>query len=76
MEKHAGHGWKSKNKFISDVLLWTPLHGRASVGQRTRTCQQQLYTDTGCSQEEQPEAMDDRDEWRARSRKIHSSNMT
>ena len=30
--RHAGHCWKSKDKLISDVLLWTPLHWRAKVG--------------------------------------------
>ena len=30
--RHAEHCWKSKNELISDVLLWTPSHGRASVG--------------------------------------------
>ena len=27
--RHAGHCWRSRNKLISDVLLWTPTHGRA-----------------------------------------------
>ena len=25
--RHAGHGWRSRNELISDVLLWTPSHG-------------------------------------------------
>ena len=47
-----------------DVLLWTPPHGRASVGRPTKTYLQRLDTDTGCSQEDLPEAMDERHEWR------------
>ena len=30
--KHAGHCWRSKDELISDVLLWKPTHGHASVG--------------------------------------------
>ena len=27
--RHAGHCWRSRDELISDVLLWTPSHGRA-----------------------------------------------
>ena len=47
---HAGHCWKSKDKLISDVL-WTPSHRQSSVG-RSKTCLQQLCTDTWCSVED------------------------
>ena len=52
--------------YISDVLLWTPSHGRAKAGQPARTYIQQLCEDTGCSPEDLPEAMNDREEWRER----------
>ena len=26
------HCWRSKDELISDVVQWTPSHGRASVG--------------------------------------------
>ena len=39
---HAGHHWRSKDELISDVLLWTPLHGRAKVGRPARTYIQRL----------------------------------
>ena len=29
--RHAGHCWRSKDELISDVLLWTPTHGRAKA---------------------------------------------
>ena len=67
-KRHAGHCWRSKDKLISDILLWTPSQGRASVGWPTRNYQQQLCTDTGCSLEDQLEAMDDRVEWWERER--------
>ena len=28
--RHAGHCWRSRDKLISDILLWTPSYGRAS----------------------------------------------
>ena len=31
--RHAGHCWRSKDKLISDVLLWTPAYGQAKAGQ-------------------------------------------
>ena len=29
--RHAGHCWRSRDELISDVLLWTPAHGRAKA---------------------------------------------
>ena len=34
---HVEHCWRSKGRLISDVLLWTYLHGRARVGAPART---------------------------------------
>ena len=62
--RHAGHCWRSKDERISDILLWTPSHGQAKAGQPARTYIQQLCADTGCSPEDLPEAMDDREGWR------------
>ena len=71
--RHAGHCWRSRDELISDVLLWTPTCGRAKAGQPARTCIQQLCEDTGCSPEDQPEAMNDREKWRERVRDIRAS---
>ena len=30
--RHAGHCWRSRDELVSDVLLWTPSHGRAKAG--------------------------------------------
>ena len=35
--KHAGHCWKSIGELISDVLQWTPSHGREKAGRPART---------------------------------------
>ena len=43
---HAGHCWRSRDKLISDVLLWTPTYGRAKAGRPARTYIQQLCEDT------------------------------
>ena len=61
--RHAGHCWRSKSQLISDVLLWTPSHWQARVRWPVRTYLQQFCTDTGCSMEDLPRVMDDRDEW-------------
>ena len=61
--RHAGHCWRSRDELISDVLLWTPSHGRAKAGRPGRTYIQQLCEDTGFSPEDLPEAMNDREGW-------------
>ena len=68
--RHAGHCWRSRDELISDVLLWTPTHGRAKAGRPARTYIQQLCEDTGCCPEDLPRAMNDREEWRERVRDI------
>ena len=65
-KRHIGQSWRNMDKLISDILLWTPEHGRASAGWTTRIYIQQLCIDTGCRLEDQPEMMDDRDEWQER----------
>ena len=35
--RHAVHCWRSRDELISDVLLWTPTHGRAKAGRPVRT---------------------------------------
>ena len=74
--RHAGHCWRSKNELISDVLLWTPEYGQAKAGRPARTYIQQLCEDTGCSPEDLPEAMNDREKWRERVRDIRASGTT
>ena len=75
--RHAGHCWRSKNELISDVLLWTPPpYGQAKAGRPARTYIQQLCEDTGCSPEDLPKAMNDREKWRERVRDIRASGTT
>ena len=74
--KHVGHCWRSKDELISDVLLWTPLHGRAKVGRLARTYTQQLCADTGCSLKDLLGVMNDKDGWQERVREIHASSTT
>ena len=64
--RHAGHCWRSRYELISDVLQWTPSHRRAKAGQPAQTYIQQLCANTGCSPENLPEAMDNREGWRER----------
>ena len=71
--RHAGHCWRSRDELISDVLLWTPTYGRAKAGRPARTYIQHLCEDTGCSPENLPEVMNDREKWLERVRDIHAS---
>ena len=74
--RHAGHCWRSRDELISDVLLWTPSHGRAKAGRAGRTYIQQPCADTGCSLEDLPEAMDNREVWRERVSNIRADSVT
>ena len=71
--RHAGHSWWSKDELISDVLPWTPAYGQGKAGRPARTYIQQLCEDTGCSSEDLPEAMSNREKWRERVRDICAS---
>ena len=55
-----------------DPFTWTS-KGR---GRQARTYIQHLFADTGCSIEDLPEAMDDREGWRERVRDIRADSET
>ena len=74
--RHAENCRRSRDELISDVLLWTPSHGHAKAGRSARTYIQQLCEDTGCSPENLPEAMKDREGWRERVRDIRADGTT
>ena len=74
--RHAGHYWRSRDELISDVLLWTPTHGRAKAGRPAQTYIQQLCEDTGCCPEDLPMAMNDREMWRERVRDVRATTTT
>ena len=74
--RHAGHCWRSRDDLISDALQWTLTYSRVKVGRPARTYTQQLYDDTGCSLEDLPEEMNDREKWRERVRDIRARGTT
>ena len=74
--RHAGHCWRSRDELISHVLLWTPTYGQAKAGLPARTYIQQLCEDTGCSPEDLPEPVNDREKWRERVRDIRARGTT
>ena len=74
--RHIGHYWKSKDELISDILLWTPSHGRIKAGWPARTYIQLLCADTGYRFEDLPGAMKDKDRWQERVREICVSSVT
>ena len=59
-----------------DILLWTPSHGRAKAGRPAGTYIQKLCAETGCSLEDLPEAIDDREGWQERVRDICADGAT
>ena len=63
LTRHARHCWRSRDELLSDVLLLTPTYGREKAGRPSRIYIQQLCEDTGCSPEELPETMNDREKW-------------
>ena len=71
--RHAAHCWRNRDELISYIFLWTSTYVRAKAGRPTRTYIQQLCEDTGCSPEDLPEAMNDREDWRERVRDIRAS---
>ena len=74
--RHTGHYGRSRDLLISDVLLWTPSHGRAKVGWPARTYIQQLCEDTGRNPGDLPEAMNDRELWQERIKDIRADSTT
>ena len=74
--RHAGHCWRCRDKLISDVFLLTPAYARAKAGRPARIYIQQICEYTGCSSENMPEAMNDREKWRERVRDIRASGTT
>ena len=74
--RRAGHCWRCRDELIRDILLWTSTYGRTKAGRPARTYIQQLCKDTGCSSEDLPEAMNDREKWRERVRDIRATSTT
>ena len=72
LTRHAGHCWRSRDEIISDVHL----HGQAKARGPARNYIRQICKDTGCSHEDLPEAMNDKEEWRERVRNIRAGGTT
>ena len=73
--RHSGHCRRSGDELTSDLLQWTPSHGRPKAERPARTYTQQLCADTRCSLEEQPGAMDNSEGWRERVRDIRADGV-
>ena len=57
-------------------FLWTPTHGRTSVGWPAEIYIHQLCANTGCSQEDVPRTIINRDRWWKRVKWIHAVCMS
>ena len=74
--RHAGHCWGSRDELKSGILQWTLSHGLARTGRPARTYIQLLFANTGCSLEDVLGAIDDKEGWQERVRKIHAGATT
>ena len=54
---HRGQCW------MHNVLPWTPTHGHTNVGQPAKNYIHHLCADIGCSLEDLPAAIDNKDDW-------------
>ena len=72
--RRAGHCWRSRDKLMIDILLWIPSYGQAKAGWPARTYVQQLCADAGCSLEDLPGAIDNRERWWERVWEIHAGS--
>ena len=59
--RHVGHYERCKDELINDIHLWTTSFARSDVGWPARSYIQQLCAYTGCSLEDLPGAMEDRE---------------
>ena len=65
----ANHPWnaeyccRSKDKLISNILLWTPTYGHTSINWPAKTYIHRFCVDTGYHLENLPKAMANRDRW-------------
>ena len=62
--RFSGHCWRSRDKIISEVIIWETLHGQQNLDGRRRRILLTLYKldDIGCTTDEMNMAMGDRDE--------------
>ena len=62
--KYTEHCYRSKDKHISQVLLWTPTYGHTSVAPEAKIYIHQLCADIECRLEDLPRAIADMNGWR------------
>ena len=59
--RFAGHCYRSKDKVVSNLILWTRKHGKARVGRPSNTYTKELTKDASCQLEDLSRAMEDRE---------------
>ena len=64
--------YRSKDEDVSNLILWTPKHGKANVGQPSKTYTKQLTEDTDCQLEDLQNVMEGREYWRGRANMVRA----
>ena len=72
---HAGHSWRSRDELIS-VYSYGPPHMAEKKQDDKLEHTYGSSEDTGCSPNDLPEAMNDREKWREGARDIHAGGTT
>ena len=72
-ETRTRFAYRSKNEVISDLILWTPAHGKRKIGRPCKTYIDQLMEDTNCLPNDLPKAMEDREFWKDRVNMVRAS---
>ena len=62
--RHTKHCWRSKDKSISHILLWTTTDRHTSFSWRAKTYFHHFYMDTWCHLKDLSRVISDRDKWR------------
>ena len=52
--RFSGHCYRTKDEVVSDLILWTPKHGKSKVGRPSKTYTKQLTEDVDCQLEDLP----------------------
>ena len=74
--RYSGYCWKSRDRFTSNTLQWTPTHGHTSFGWPEIIYMNQLCMDTRYRVEVLPSTIANRCGWEERIKGFHAADAT